>query len=135
MLVSFLGRMEKPDVEYIKGVSPAIAIEQKVSTKNPRSTVGTTTEIYDYLKLLFARIGITFSPISGKKVRKDTVTSVVDYILNHDEGQRVMILSPLLLKDGRTVEDELKVLLQKGYTRILVHGETKFFRRSFGKSK
>src|SRR5438094_7911656 len=76
----FLGRMEKPEVEYIKGVSPAIAIEQKVSTRNPRSTVGTTTEIYDYLKLLFARIGKTYSPVSGKPVKRDTVTDVVDYI-------------------------------------------------------
>ena len=122
----FLGRMEKPDVEYIKGISPAIAIEQKVSTKNPRSTVGTTTEIYDYLKLLFARIGITYSPISGKKVSKDTVSSIVDYILSHNDGQRVMILSPLFLKEDRNLVEELKVLLQKGYTRILVKGETKF---------
>src|SRR5688500_10240498 len=76
----FLGRMEKPEVEYIKGVSPAIAIEQKVSTRNPRSTVGTSTEIYDYLKLLFARVGKTFSPVSGREVRRDTVTSVVDSI-------------------------------------------------------
>ncbi|MFD1819653.1 excinuclease ABC subunit A [Pseudarcicella hirudinis] len=127
----FLGRMEKPDVEYIKGVSPAIAIEQKVSSKNPRSTVGTTTEIYDYLKLLFARIGTTFSPVSGKKVSKDTVTDVVDYILKHDEGQRVMILSPLFLKEGRNIAEELKILLQKGYTRILVDGETRFLEEIF----
>ena len=77
----FLGRMEKPEVDYIKGVAPAIAIEQKVSSRNPRSTVGTTTEIYDYLKLLFARIGKTISPVSGKEVKKDTVTDVVDYML------------------------------------------------------
>ncbi|MCK5278475.1 MAG: excinuclease ABC subunit A, partial [Cyclobacteriaceae bacterium] len=82
----FLGRMEKPEVDYIKGVSPAIAIEQKVNTRNPRSTVGTTTEIYDYLKLLFARVGDTFSPISGKIVSRDTVTDVVNFINTHEEG-------------------------------------------------
>lgn len=122
----FLGRMEKPDVDYIKGISPAIAIEQKVSSKNPRSTVGTTTEIYDYLKLLFARIGTTFSPISGNEVRKDTVTDVVNYLFTKDEGQRVMVLSPLYLKEGRKLSEEMKILLQKGYTRIVIDGETKF---------
>src|SRR6187402_10154 len=85
----FLGRMEKPDVDYIRGVSPAIAIEQKVNTRNPRSTVGTTTEIYDYLKLLFARVGRTYSPISGGEVRRDTVTDVINYINNLKEGTRV----------------------------------------------
>jgi excinuclease ABC subunit A len=97
----FLGRMEKPDVEYIKGVAPAIAIQQKVSTKNPRSTVGTTTEIYDYLKLLFARVGKTFSPISGKEVKHHTVTDIVDYILSFEEGAKVMISCPLQLEDVR----------------------------------
>lgn len=92
----FLGRMEKPEVDYIKGVSPAVAIEQKVNTRNPRSTVGTTTEIYDYLKLLFARVGVTYSPISGLPVRKDTVTDVVDFMLHHEEGTRVMVLAPLI---------------------------------------
>jgi excinuclease ABC subunit A len=126
----FLGRMEKPDVEYIKGVSPAIAIEQKVSTRNPRSTVGTSTEIYDYLKLLFARAGVTYSPVSGEVVKKDTVTDVVNYIFGpadnrRTSGQRVMILAPLLVQEGRTVEDELKILLQKGYTRISVEGEVR----------
>ncbi len=87
----FLGRMEKPEVDYIKGVSPAIAIEQKVNTRNPRSTVGTSTEIYDYLKLLFARIGKTYSPISGKEVKRDTVTDVVDFINKQKEGTRVMV--------------------------------------------
>jgi excinuclease ABC subunit A len=84
----FLGRMEKPDVDYIRGVSPAIAIEQKVNNRNPRSTVGTSTEIYDYLKLLFARIGKTYSPVSGKEVRRDTVTDVVDVINRQKEGTR-----------------------------------------------
>ena len=97
----FLGRMEKPEVDYIRGVSPAIAIEQKVNTRNPRSTVGTTTEIYDYLKLLFARIGKTYSPISGKEVKRDTVTSVVDAINKLPLKTRVMIACPLHLKEGK----------------------------------
>src|SRR4051812_25466780 len=88
----FLGRMEKPEVDYIKGVSPAIAIEQKVSTRNPRSTVGTSTEIYDYLKLLFARAGTTYSPVSGHEVRKDTVTDVVNFMHSFPNGQKLMIL-------------------------------------------
>ena len=95
MHVKFLGRMEKPDVDYIKGVSPAIAIEQKVSSKNPRSTVGTTTEIYDYLKLLYARIGVTYSPISGEVVKKDDVTDVVEFVNSHEEGTKLMVLAPL----------------------------------------
>ena len=121
----FLGRMEKPDVDYIKGVSPAIAIEQKVATKNPRSTVGTTTEIYDYFKLLFARAGITYSPVSGKEIKKDTVTDVVNFILSQPEGTRIMILTPLKVKEGRKINKELDLLLQKGYTRVVVDGEVK----------
>lgn len=121
----FLGRMEKPDVEYIKGVSPAIAIEQKVATKNPRSTVGTTTEIYDYLKLLFARIGITYSPVTGREVKKDTVTDVVNFILSHAEGTRVMVLTPLKIKDDRKIKKELDLLLHKGYTRVVIDGAIK----------
>lgn len=119
----FLGRMEKPEVEYIKGISPAIAIEQKVNTRNPRSTVGTSTEIYDYLKLLFARIGHTYSPLSGELVRKDSVTDVVNYMLAHDEGTRVMILAPLLIRDGRSQMEELTILLSKGYNRIVLNEE------------
>ncbi|MGN7890177.1 excinuclease ABC subunit UvrA [Dyadobacter endophyticus] len=119
----FLGRMEKPEVEYIKGISPAIAIEQKVNTRNPRSTVGTSTEIYDYLKLLFARIGHTYSPVSGGIVRKDSVTDVVNYMLAHDEGTRVMILAPLLIRDGRSQIEELTILLSKGYNRIVLNEE------------
>ncbi len=122
----FLGRMEKPDVDYIRGVSPAIAIEQKVNTRNPRSTVGTTTEIYDYLKLLFARIGITYSPISGNEVKRDTVTDVVDAINKFKEGTRVMIACPLHITQGRKLNDELNLLLSKGFARILVNGEVKF---------
>ncbi|GAB4026291.1 excinuclease ABC subunit UvrA [Spirosoma koreense] len=119
----FLGRMEKPEVEYIKGVSPAIAIEQKVSTRNPRSTVGTSTEIYDYLKLLFARAGITYSPVSGHEVRKDTVTDVVNFMYEFEAGQRVMVMAPLRVREGRTLAYELNILLQKGYTRIVADGK------------
>ncbi len=131
----FLGRMEKPDVEYIKGVAPAIAIQQKVSTKNPRSTVGTTTEIYDYLKLLFARVGKTFSPISGKEVKHHTVTDIVDYILSFDEGAKVMISCPLQVARGRKIEQELELLLQKGFTRILIDGEVFFVEDLLGEKK
>ncbi len=122
----FLGRMEKPEVEYIKGVSPAIAIEQKVNTRNPRSTVGTSTEIYDYLKLLFARVGITYSPVSGEPVTRDTVTGVVDFIFSQAEGTKLMILCPLKRTEGRILKDELNVLLQKGFTRIKVGDEVLF---------
>ena len=116
----FLGRMEKPDVDFIQGVSPAIAIEQKANTKNPRSTVGTTTEIYDYLKLLYARIGKTYSPISHQEVKRDTVTSVVDWIYSFQEGDKVMIFSPLHIISNRTLEQELNILLSKGFSRIRI---------------
>lgn len=122
----FLGRMEKPEVDWIRGISPAIAIEQKVATKNPRSTVGTTTEIYDYLKLLFARIGETISPVSGKKVKKDTITDVVNFILSQPEGTKVIISSPVHLKNGRKLEAELQILVQKGFTRIVFDSEILF---------
>ncbi len=122
----FLGRMEKPEVEYIKGVSPAIAIEQKVNTRNPRSTVGTTTEIYDYLKLLFARIGKTYSPVSGELVTRDTVTSVVNFIFDQPEDTKLMILCPLKRLKERNLLDELNILLQKGFTRIMVNDEVLF---------
>ena len=117
----FLGRMEKPEVDYIKGVSPAIAIEQKVNTRNPRSTVGTTTEIYDYLKLLFARVGDTYSPVSGKIVSRDTVTDVVKFINKRKEGNRFMILSPMHKQNERGLKEELKILLSKGFTRVLLN--------------
>jgi excinuclease ABC subunit A len=119
----FLGRMEKPEVDYIKGISPAIAIEQKVGSKNPRSTVGTTTEIYDYLRLLFARIGVTYSPKSGYPVKKDTVTDMVNQIFSYLEGTKVMISAPLKCKEDRKIADELDLLLKKGFNRILVDGE------------
>lgn len=128
----FLGRMEKPDVDYIKGVSPAIAIEQKVNTRNPRSTVGTTTEVYDYLKLLFARIGKTYSPVSGTEVRRDTVTDVVDAINKQKEGTRIMVACPLKIQKGRKTEDELNLLLSKGFARILIDGEVKFIEELLG---
>jgi excinuclease ABC subunit A len=119
----FLGRMEKPEVDYIKGVSPAIAIEQRVNTKNPRSTVGTTTEIYDYLKLLFARAGTTISPISGKPIKKDGVEDVNKYIHSFEEGQKLMVFSPLRIIEGRTLKIELDLLLKKGYTRVSINDQ------------
>jgi excinuclease ABC subunit A len=120
----FLGRMDKPDVDYIRGISPAIAIEQKVSIKNNRSTVGTSTEIYDYLKLLFARVGRTYSPVSGEQVRKDAVADVVDFLTTLPEGTRAMILAPLTpTEKGRPMSKELDLLLQKGYSRVVVEGE------------
>ena len=114
----FLGRLNKPKVDYIKGIAPAIAIEQKVNSTNPRSTVGTTTEIYDYLKLLFARIGKTYSPISGDLVKKHRVTDVIDYISKFEEGAKLLLLSPILLEEDRTVENKLQTLLQQGYARV-----------------
>ncbi|HWA32579.1 MAG TPA: excinuclease ABC subunit UvrA, partial [Cyclobacteriaceae bacterium] len=122
----FLGRMEKPDVDYIKGVSPAIAIEQKVNTRNPRSTVGTTTEVYDYLKLLFARIGKTYSPVSGKEVKRDSVSDVVDFMNSQPAGTKVMVACPLKVQKGRKLDDELNLLLSKGFARILIGGEMQF---------
>ena len=122
----FLGRMEKPDVDYIRGVSPAISIEQKVNTRNPRSTVGTSTEIYDYLKLLFARVGRTISPVSGREVKRDTVTDVVAAINKLHAGTRIQITCPLKTQKNRKIEDELGLLLHKGFARLLVNGEMKF---------
>ncbi|WP_400192370.1 excinuclease ABC subunit UvrA [Hymenobacter sp. B81] len=123
----FLGRMDKPDVDYIRGISPAIAIEQKVTVRNNRSTVGTSTEIYDYLKLFFARVGRTYSPISGREVRKDTVSDVVDYLFSLPADTRVMIIAPLIpAEEGRPLRKELDLLLQKGYSRVLIDGEMAF---------
>ena len=119
----FLGRLDKPKVEYIKGIAPAIAIEQKVNTSNARSTVGTSTEIYDYLKLLFARIGKTYSPISGKEVKKDTIIDVVTSVKSFVLDSKWLLLSPIHLEAGRALEDKLKVLLQQGFARILVNNE------------
>ncbi len=114
----FLGRLSKPKVDAIKGIAPAIAIEQKVNATNPRSTVGTSTEIYDYLKLLFTRIGKTYSPISGELVKKDTVTDVLDYIKTLEDGKRLLLLAPIVLEEGRSLENKLKALLQQGFARI-----------------
>ncbi|RKS52964.1 excinuclease ABC subunit A [Gillisia mitskevichiae] len=116
----FLGRLNKPKVDYIKGIAPAIAIEQKVNSTNPRSTVGTSTEIYDYLKLLFARIGKTYSPVSGDEVKKDTVTDVINYVKSFPEGEKMLLLSPIHLENGRVLKEKLNVLLQQGYSRIKV---------------
>ncbi len=118
----FLGRMTKPDVDYIHGLSPAVAIEQKVNTSNPRSTVGTSTEIYEYLKLLFARIGRTYSPVSGVEVRRHSVSDVVDHILSLDEGTRVLILAPLADSKERPLRSQIDILHQEGYQRIMVKG-------------
>ncbi|RKO70412.1 excinuclease ABC subunit UvrA [Sphingobacterium puteale] len=115
----FMGRMNKPEVDYIKGIAPAIAIEQRVITSNPRSTVGTSTEIYDYLKLLYARIGKTISPVSGREVTKDSVSSVVDFALKFDEGESVTLLAPLVPSHERKLKEELSLLLQKGFVRVV----------------
>lgn len=114
----FMGRMNKPDVDYIKGIAPAIAIEQKVITSNPRSTVGTSTEIYDYLKLLFARIGVTYTPDTNQVVKKDTVSNVVDFVKSKGDGVTSTIYCPLFPHNNRTIKEELAVLLQKGFIRV-----------------
>ena len=119
----FLGRMSKPEVDYIKGIAPAIAIEQKVNTRNPRSTVGTSTEIYEYIKLLFARIGKTYSPVSDAQVTRHTVTDVVNTILEQTAGTAVMLYSPILPKPDRTLKEDLTVILQQGFSRVLYKQE------------
>ncbi|WP_422351364.1 excinuclease ABC subunit UvrA [Flagellimonas sp.] len=119
----FLGKLDKPKVDYIKGIAPAIAIEQKVNSTNPRSTVGTTTEIYDYLKLLFARIGKTMSPISGKEVKKNTVTDVIDYIKPLAEGTKLLLLAPILIKEDREPLKSLELFSKQGYARIKYKGQ------------
>ena len=115
----FLGRMTKPDVDLISGLSPAIAIEQKVNSSNPRSTVGTSTEIYEYLKLLYARIGRTFSPISGVEVKRHQINDVIDFILEQ-KGRAVYILSPIIIPEGRKVDEHFNILLQQGFNRLLI---------------
>ena len=120
----FLNRMKKPEVDYITGISPAIAIEQKVSSGNARSTIGTLTEIYDYLRLLYARIGKTYSPVSGELVTKDNVSDVVDFILEHESTTRLMIAIDLYQESGdRSLSKELSLLIEKGYSRMLFKGE------------
>lgn len=120
----FLGRMSKPECDYIKGIPPAIAIEQKVNSRNPRSTVGTSTEIYEYLRLLFARIGRTFSPVSGQEVKKHSVEDIVQCMLEYPEGTRFTVLTPLLLPHGRTMKEQLDIDLKQGFTRLEVNGQT-----------
>ncbi len=119
----FLGRINKPEVDYIKGISPAIAIEQKVNSRNPRSTVGTTTEIYDYLKLLYARIGKTYSPISGEEVKKHSVHDVVKKVNSFADGTKIILAAPLIIKQNYNFEKQLQLLLQQGFTRVLVKDE------------
>ncbi|ATA89627.1 excinuclease ABC subunit A [Capnocytophaga stomatis] len=119
----FLGRLDKPKVDNIVGIAPAIAIEQKVNTSNPRSTVGTSTEIYDYLKLLFARIGKTYSPLSGNEVKKHSVTDVVDAVLSYPERTKLLLLAPVHIAEGRKIPQVLQILLQQGYARIQYKGE------------
>ena len=120
----FLGRMKKPEVDFIKGIAPAIAIEQKVSSSNARSTVGSLTEVYDYLRLLFARAGQTISPVSGEYVKRHQVSDVVDYIKNLAEGSKILLYAPLNPYDStRTLKKELELLLQKGFTRFTLDNE------------
>ena len=114
----FLGKLHKPKVDFIKGIAPAIAIEQKVNATNPRSTVGTSTEIYDYIKLLYARIGTTYSPISGKKVKKDTVSDVVNFIKEFEEQTKLLLLAPISINENRDLKTLLQVLEQQGYARL-----------------
>lgn len=118
----FLGRMGKPECDFIKGIPPAIAIEQKVSSRNPRSTVGTSTEIYEYLRLLYARVGKTYSPVSGQEVKKHSVEDIVNCMLEQPEGTRYTVLAPLLLHDGRTVHEQLDINRKQGFNRLEVNG-------------
>lgn len=119
----FLGKMSKPEADFIKGLPPAIAIEQKVNTRNPRSTVGTSTEIYDYLRLLFGRIGRTYSPVSGQQVKKHTVEDVLSTAASYPEGTRIAVISPITLSENRKFKDQLEILLKGGYSRVVKNGE------------
>ncbi|MCE8464837.1 MULTISPECIES: excinuclease ABC subunit UvrA [Bacteroides] len=119
----FLGRMSKPECDFIKGIPPAIAIEQKVNSRNPRSTVGTSTEIYEYLRLLYARVGRTYSPISGQEVKKHSPEDIVNCMLSYPEGTRYTVLTQILLREGRTIEQQLEIDLKQGFNRIEVNGE------------
>ena len=118
----FLGRMNKPECDYIKGLPPAIAIEQRVISRNPRSTVGTTTEIYEYLRLLFARIGRTYSPISGQEVKKHSTEDIIACTRQYAAGTKYVVMAPIHVAEGRTLEQQLKLYLQNGYARIAVDG-------------
>ena len=120
----FMGRMQKPDVEKIEGIPPAIAIQQKVSSRNPRSTVGTVTEIYDYVKLLYARVGRTYSPVSGEEVKRNTIRDVVEYMESQEKGTRLYLLSPIILPEGRSMQEQLAIWMSQGFSRLLVEGDT-----------
>ena len=120
----FMGRMQKPEVEKIEGIPPAIAIQQKVSSRNPRSTVGTVTEIYDYLKLLYARVGKTYSPVSGEEVKKNTIRDVVRYMEQQPTGTRLYLLSPIRLPEGRTLKEQLAIWQSQGFSRLMIDGDT-----------
>lgn len=119
----FLGRMSKPECDYIKGIPPAIAIEQKVVSRNPRSTVGTSTEIYEYLRLLYARVGKTYSPVSGELVKKDSTEDIVNCMLSYPKGTRYTVLAPILPREGRTHQEQIDMDLKQGFTRLEVEGE------------
>jgi len=119
----FLGRMNKPECDYIRGIPPAIAIEQKVNTRNPRSTVGTSTEIYDYLRLLYARVGKTISPVSGKEVKRHYVSDIIRKMLEYREGTRMLVLSPIVLRNNRDLREQLDILMKEGFTRVNVGEE------------
>lgn len=119
----FLGRMSKPECDFIEGIPPAIAIEQKVSSRNPRSTVGTSTEIYDYLRLLFARLGKTYSPVTGEVVKRNTNEDLIECMRGYSRGTRFLILAPLVRKSGRTLVESLEISLKQGFSRIEVRGE------------
>jgi excinuclease ABC subunit A len=119
----FLGKLDKPKVDYIKGIAPAIAIEQKVNSTNPRSTVGTSTEIYDYLKLLYARIGKTISPVSGREVKKHSVSDVIDHVRSLEEGSRLLLLAPICIPEDRDPLKSINFMSQQGYARIKYKGE------------
>ena len=119
----FLGRMNKPECDFIKGIPPAIAIEQRVISRNPRSTVGTTTEIYEYLRLLYARIGRTFSPISGQEVKKHSTEDIIQCAQQYTKGTKFVVMAPVVIPEGRTLEQQLKMYVLNGYTRIFVKGD------------
>ena len=120
----FMGRMQKPEVEKIEGIPPAIAIQQKVTSRNPRSTVGTVTEIYDYLKLLYARVGHTYSPVSGEEVRRNTIRDVVQYMESQEEGARLYLMSPIVLPEGRSLKDQLALWQSQGFSRMMIDGDS-----------
>ena len=119
----FLGRMNKPECDFIRGIPPAIAIEQKVISRNPRSTVGTTTEIYEYMRLLFARIGHTYSPISGQEVKKHSTEDLVQQMLQYQKGTKFVVLAPIHIPEERTLQQQLKAYIQEGYARLFVGGD------------